>query len=264
MEPTTYPFDSEGRLIRPGRLVWIRLGDLVVDPQAQRGKTPGINRIAAAFDPRLFGIPLVSIRDGKKYIVDGQQRCSAMIKLGWSDRFVQCWAFDHLELKDEADVFLGTDDRTEIKALPKFHIARVAGRPAEIDIDRIVQANGYTVSTSERGISAVASLRRTYDLAPGVLNAALLVIDQAYGPTGMRGEVLEGAGMVLARYTLLEPADVAVKLNATRGGIGALSSKAHYEHKHSGMTWAHCYASAIVDLLNAGRGGKKLHPWRAS
>jgi len=60
----------------------IKVDDLVAD-QYQRGINKSHTKdIAKRFDPRLTGLPIVSIRDGVWYVIDGQHRVAAAKELG--------------------------------------------------------------------------------------------------------------------------------------------------------------------------------------
>lgn len=51
------------------------------------------------------------------------------------------------------------------------------------------------------------------------------------------------------------------KLAGSRGGVNGLLNNAAMWREKTGQTVAHCVAAAAVDLINQGRGGKKLPSW---
>jgi hypothetical protein len=258
------PKSTTNRLNRTGHLEWVCAADVVVSPTGQRELREGwAAQIAAEFDPDRFLPPLVSRRDGKLYVIDGQHRFEALRILGWDTRPIQCWVYDGISEAQEADLFLWHNNRKTVSAFDKFRIGVSAERDAESDIDRIVRASGFKVANSDHGgIRAVGALRKVYAHGPAVLARTLKIIRDSYGDDGLGGEVIEGVGLVCARYNgSLDDAHAVSRLTTVRGGIGALNSKAYTARKVLAKPLAQCYAAAVVDIVNAGKGGKKLPGW---
>jgi hypothetical protein len=252
------------RVERNGHLRWVAISDIKVNPRAQRDLRPGwAAQIAADFDPDRFTPPLISLRDGKHYVIDGQHRIEAMKVMGWHDQQVQCWVYEDMTEAQEADLFLWHNNRRSVGAFDKFQTAVVAERDVEVDINRIVLANGLKVAQSQSGgIGAVGALRTVYGYGPATLGRTLRIIRDSYGDDGFKGEVIRGVGLMCARYNGdLDDQTAVNKLSTARGGVGALMSKAHIYRKQLGRPVPHCVAGAAVDILNAGRGGKKLPNW---
>lgn len=255
------------RVQRAGHLEWLTVSDLKVSPQAQRELRPGwAAQIANDFNPDRFTALLVSHRDGNYYVVDGQHRVEAMRILGWDHgQQVQCWVHEGLNESQEADLFLWHNSRKNVEAFDKFQIGVVAGRPIEMDIDRIVRLQNLKISRDASvpgSISAVVTLREIYNHDPGTLARTLKIAVGAYGDDGLAGPVLRGIGLVAARYNgELDDDKLTARLGSARGGIGALNSRANINRQKFGTSLPQCYAAAIVDLFNSGKGGKKLPSW---
>ncbi len=256
------------RIERKGHLQWVTVSDIEVSPLAQRDLRPGwAAQIAAEFDPDRLTPPLVSKRDGKYYVIDGQHRVEAMRLMGWGDQQVQCWVHDALSEAQEADLFLWHNQRKAVQAFDKFRIAVVAGREQETDIDRIVRAAGLKIASAkgDGGIGAVTSLERVYRHGPKVLARTLKIVRDAYGDAGMDGQIIQGVGLVCARYNgELDDNKAVARLGSARGGVGGLTSKANVLRKATNKPVPHCVAAAVVDTINAGKGGKKLPNWWAA
>jgi hypothetical protein len=255
------------RVERNGHLRWVAVSDIHVNPRAQRDLRPGwAAQIANDFDPDRFSPPLLSLRDDKYYVIDGQHRVEAIHLMGWDDQQIQCHVYEDLNEASEADLFLWHNTRKAVSAFDKFQIAVVAGRDEEADINRIVLANGLKVAHGLPGsISAVTALRRTYAHGPKVLARTLCIIRDSYGDDGLQGNVIEGIGLVCARYNgELDFGHAVQRLSGARGGLGALMSKAYSYRKQLGKPIPHCVAGAAVELINAGRGGRKLPGWWAA
>ena len=254
---------TANRIERTGHLRWVTVSDLLVNPRAQRELRPGwAAQIASDFDPDRFQPPLVSLRDGEHYVIDGQHRVEALRIMGWDDQSVQCWVYENKSEAEEADLFLWHNNRKAVSAYDKFQIGVVAERADEQEINRIVLANGLKVSTSDSGIRAVGALRKVYAHGPKVLGRTLRIVRDSYGDAGLDGHVIEGIGLLAARYNgELDDKTAIGKLASARGGIGALNSKAYTFRKMYGKPLPQCVAASAVEIINSGRGGKKLPSW---
>lgn len=260
---TTKSNTTPARIERSGHLRWVAVRDLTVNPRAQRELRPGwAAQIANNFDPDRFQPPLVSLRDGQHHVIDGQHRVEALRILGWDDQQVQCWVYENKTEAEEADLFLWHNDRRAVRAFDKFQIGVVAERADEQDINRIVLANGLKIAQSDSGIRAVGALRKVYAHSPKVLARTLRIARDSYGDAGMNGHVLEGLGLLCARYNgELDEGHAIARLSSVRGGIGALNSRAYMQRKTLGKPLPQCVAAAAVEIINTGRGGKKLPMW---
>jgi hypothetical protein len=254
------------RVQRSARLRWVPIEAMRVNPLAQRDlNRQRVDHLAANFDPEQIGSPTVNARDGEYYIIDGQHRIAAMKAVGWGDQSVQCWTYDGLSEQEEADAFLKINDTLSVSALDRFRSGVSAGRDVECDIDRIVRALGLCVSRDKvaGAIAAVGTLQRVYKRSgPFTLSRALRIIRDAYGDAGLEGPVVDGMGMLCQRYNGELDEDALVKrLSEAHGGVGGLMNKAEVTRKTTGRSRAECVASAAVDIINRGRGGKKLADW---
>lgn len=254
------------RVQREAALKWVPIGLMRVSPLAQRElNTNRVDRIVATFDLEQIGAPTVNRRGGHYYIIDGQHRIEALRAIGWSDQQVQCWTYEGLSESEEAEKFLKLNDVLAVPALAKFRVAVQAGRDMECAIDRIVQANGCKVTADkvEGGISAVGTLIRIFQRTDGkTLGRALQIILNAYGTPGLEADVLDGIGYLCGRYNGdLEDQVAAAKLGKIHGGVNGLRNRANVIREKTGLTRGHSIAAAAVDVINAGRGGKKLANW---
>lgn len=251
---------------RSSHLEWIPVKDMRVNPLAQRDLNKArVDKLAANFDPELVEALTVNKRGGHFYIIDGQHRREAMIESGWGDQSIQCWVYSGLTEEQEAEMFLRLNDKLTVSSFAKFRVSVQAGRVRECDIDRIVRAIGLVVSQDkiDGAISAVGTLGRVYDRSgPKVLSRALRIIRDSYGDSGLEALVIDGIGLLCARYNgELEDQVAVVKLSKAHGGVNGLLNKAETLRRTTGNQKAHCVAAAAVDIINSGRGGKKLPSW---
>lgn len=247
-------------------LRWVPIADMKISPLAQRDMNNArVNKIIAEFDLEQIGTPTVNGRDGFYYIIDGQHRVEALRGIGWGDQQIQCWTYRGLTEQEEAEKFLKLNDTLAVNAYAKFRIGVQAGRETETDINNIVQGQGLRISTdkTEGAISAVSALRTVYHQSgPGQLARALGIIRDAYGDAGLQAAVILGIGLMCGRYDAsLDTARAVEVLGKSHGGVHGLLSKGETIRRQVGGAKMHCVAAAAVEIINAGRGGKKLPSW---
>lgn len=263
---TTNSTTTPARVQRDARLRWVPIADMRVSELAQRDLNQArVDKIAVNFDPEQVGTPTVNIRGGHHYIIDGQHRVQAMREMGWGDQQIQCWVYEGLSEAEEAERFLKLSDTLAIDGFAKYRVGITAGRSDECDIDRIVRAAGLVVTKDDLpgAISAVGTLRRVYARSgPSVLARTLRIVRDSYGDPGLRADVLDGIGMLCQRYNgELEEPKAIERLAAVHGGVNGLTGAAETLRRKTGRQKNHCVAAAAVDIINRGKGGKKLTNW---
>lgn len=253
---------------REAVLRWIPLDQIHVSPVAQRDLTQArVDKILANLDLEQIGTPTVSSRDGVFYIIDGQHRCEALRAYFEDDPTIkiQCWAYFGLSELEEAEKFLKLNDTLTVNAFAKFRVGVTAGRGVEVDIDRIVRANGSVVSRDEipGAIGAVAALRTIYSRMGGsTLGRTIRVIRDAYGDPGFESHALQGVALVLDRYgDEVDDLTIVTRLGRANGGVKGLINRGEKYRLKTGNLKTHCVAAAVVDTYNSGRGGKNLTSW---
>lgn len=251
---------------RDARLKWIAVADMRVSPLAQRELNRArVDYIAADFDPEQIGNPTVNLRGGHWYIIDGQHRVAALTQMGWGDQQVQCWTYEDLTETQEADVFLRLNDTLTVNSFAKFKVGVTAGREEPVEIDRMVRTQGLVVSQDSipGAIRAVGTLQRVYRRTDSkTLGRALRIIRDAYGDPGLDAPVIDGIGYLVGRYNgELEEQHAITKLGNAHGGVNGLLGKAELIRRQTGNAKGLCVAAAAVEIINSGKGGKKLPSW---
>lgn len=261
------------RIEKAAHLRWVKLGAMRINPLAQRELNQGrVDKLASEWQDERLGYPVVNHRDGWFYIIDGQHRRAALVKIlgdldGWGEHEIQCYVYDGdsaLTAEQEAEEFLGLNDRLNVTTFQKFVIGVEAGRSEESDIDRVVQHLGLRISKAHGSgaIGSVSSLRKVYRLGTGTLQRALRIIRDAYGDAGFQAAVIEGVGLLCQRYNGdLDDNRAVEKLGKAHGGVNGLVNTAEGLRLKSGKARAHCYAAAATQIYNSGRSGRKLPSW---
>jgi hypothetical protein len=256
---------STDKVQRSARLKWVPLDQIRVNPLAQRDLNRArVDYLVANLDLDQIGNPTISQREGHYWAIDGQHRIEALRQFGFTTEPIQCWTYEDLTSAQEAEMFLKQNDVLAVHALPRFRAAVHAGRDVESDIDRIVRAQGCVISSDKipGAIGAVGTVRRVYNRGPVVLARTIRIIRDAYGDAGLEAPVIDGIGHLCARYNgELNEADAVKRLSSANGGVAGLLNKADVVRRQTGNQKGQCVAAAAVEIINAGRGGKKLQSW---
>jgi len=265
----TKPHNTERRVERAARLTWVPLGLMRIPTMAQRElKAARADHIAANMDLEQIGTPTVNKRGGLFYVLDGQHRVEGYkrwIGEGWEEQQLQCWTYEGLSEEEEAETFLKLNDTIAVQAFDRFRIGLNANRPEEVEIAAIVAKAGLTISQSraEGAIGAVGTLRRVYRREGyAVLARALGIIRDAYGTPGLEAPVIDGIGLLCGRYNgELDTTKAVTRLASVSGGLAGLMNRAYFTKNQTNAPLNQCVAAAAVDLINRGKGGKKLPSW---
>lgn len=161
---------------------------IIVDHKYQREQKPAlISRIAASFDPMLFGRPICFLREnGMRYAIDGQQRIAAAKILDPPMRSIPVVSFELVGIQREAEVFVRINEaRKSLTGLEKHRGKIVAKDPAALQIERAVERAGFSIGVnhgSSRSIAAVGSLAYANDRVgeDGIVQI-LTVVREAWG-----------------------------------------------------------------------------------
>lgn len=248
----------------------VALGAMLVSDNAQRKmRQHRVDFLHAEFDPDKMGFPVLSERDKRYYVIDGQHRIEALklwLGHGWESQTIPCRVYTGLGETQEADIFLRLNNTLGINVFEKFKVAVTAGRERETRIYAAVEKCGLHIGLGRTpgSISAVAALMKVYDRSNvPTLVRTLKIIRDAFGDAGFEAPVIEGVGMLCQRYNgALDDNKAVDRLRETRGGVKGLLNRAVDMKLRTGNAKASCVAAAAVDIYNAGRGGAgKLPNW---
>ncbi len=249
----------------------IALGKMVTSAKSNRPLRPArVNKLVAEMDLDQIGMLVLSERDGKFYIVDGQHREKALEKWlgpGWESQQVECRVYTGLTEQQEANLFDRLNDVLTVSTYDKFTVRIAAGRPVETAILNIVEAAGLKVSAHAKNsgagsITCVGTLVKIFLRTDGQnLAKTLAIVIEAFGDAGLLAMILSGISLVLQRYPKLKEDKAIAKLSAMRGGPSGLLAKAAVLRKQTGNDMATCVAAAAVDQIRRGTGGQKIPTW---
>jgi hypothetical protein len=265
----TKPHNEAKRVTREATLTWVPIGLMRVPQFAQRKFRPAwANKLESELDLEKLGTPTVNKRGGLYYLIDGQHRVEAYKKWigeGWENQQLHCWTYHDLSEQQMAETFLVLNHRLNVNTFEGFRIGVNANRPEETTIQSLVERAGLNISQSgaEGAIGAVGTLRKVYRRDGGpVLLRALGIIRDAYGTAGLEAPVIDGIGMLCGRYNgELDTEITVLRLRSAAGGVSGLLNKARFLKNQTNAQFSQCVAAAAVDLVNRGRGGKKIPAW---
>lgn len=264
------PSQPVGRIQRSSKPRWVALNEMKVSPVSQRElKQAWVDRLCENMDLDRIGRPTVNYRDGAYWIIDGQHRVEALRQFGFTptDK-IEVDLYEGLTEAEEAEVFLKLNTVLAVSAFDRFVKGVNAGRADECEVSRVVHANGCVISRDANpgAIAAVGTLMKVYKRSDSkTLGRTLRIIRDAYGDPGFEAGVIDGISLLCQRYNGdLNDETAVAKLSAAHGGVAGLQGKATVLRKQTGQAKNHCTAAAAVDIINSGKGGKKLPNWWAT
>jgi hypothetical protein len=213
------------------------------------------NRIAAELDLDQLGFPIVNLRDGIYWILDGQHRIYALRQKDYGEYQIECEVYENLTDQEMARIFLGRDDRKQVAPYDKFHVSVTAGYTREQGILRAVESNGQKISRDRReGISTVGALGAVYDRSGEVvLGQVIRCINLSFSGDELAFDrsIVEGLGQVFNRFNgKTNEKALATRLSNLRHGARELLQKAEQLRERTGNQKKHCVSAAIVDIYN--------------
>jgi hypothetical protein len=182
----------------------------VIYRDAQRDKVNErtVNDIIDSFDPHALGFPFVAkVNGGDRYhIIDGQNRITALKRMGWEDTHPIAVEVCHVQSKAEAAHLFDLRNTFRAPSAVDRFVARVtAGRPDESAVYELVHAMGYSIGSyaGPSVLSAVTALIRAYtDYGEDALHSALAAISATWraDTDRTRGEIIEAWARMFGLY----------------------------------------------------------------
>lgn len=258
-------------MARPARievtshLQWVRLDQMKINPQAQRGLNDAwANTLADEFNPDLMGFIHVSHRDGWYYIVDGQHRVrAAIIFLGDTSQQVQCHVYEGLTCEQEASLFLELNNTKKQGPMSRYKVALTAGKPDELDVERICRSLDLRIGLDKscEEIGCVTAILATYRKhGPASFSFAMRVIRDSYGYDGFKKQTISALALIKDRYgDKLDEGKLVERLS--KSGIVALNQQGKAMKEATGNPADQCYAHAMIQFYNQRNAQSRVEPW---
>lgn len=252
----------------------IPLDRMIKNDAAQRPFDPAwAKHLATNFDRRLVGVLEVNALPNGYYAVgDGWHRRHALLANG----FVKgpCHVHHDQTEQDQAGLFIGFNTRRNVRYIDDFFARVTRGDTAPVAIVNACEVAGWKTTrggTADGAISAMKSLeqvwklRKADDESLGLVADTLRTITEAwgYGADSVNGQLLQGIGLVLARYSReIDLRGLANKLAKYEGGAAGLIGKARGLRAVYKSTGPNCVAEIVVNVYNSGRTSRRIPDWR--
>lgn len=244
----------------------LALKSLATDPDVQRSlDTRRVDKIAEDFDPNALGVITVSHRGGGTYfVVDGQHRAAAARIVKGDDWKISCRVFDGLSLEEEAGMFRLLNNTARVGALDLFRVRVIEGEKVAVYVDEMLTRHGLRVGPG--AFMAVTAAERIYNRDPMALERTLGVTVRAWGREGaaVDGRIIEGVGLVFARYGDAIDADSLGERLARNSDAASLIGRAHTFREMIKKSVVQCIAEIVVEIYNKQRSTRALPSWRSS
>jgi len=253
---------------RPSKIRPVLISQMRVPPalvtQRQFRQAHG-DAIAADLDLNKLGFPIINIRDGIPWVLDGQHRIYALKANGFEKDVLDCEVYEGLSDAEAADIFLGRDARKAISAYDKFHVACTAGHRRENDIRRVVEAQGLKITNTktENSVGCISALCQLYDRSGDtVVGQTVRVLKKAYAGVSAAFDtyLVTGVGLVFNRYN--GATNEGLLIEKLGGATGGLLRRAEMMRERTGASKSTCIAAVVIELYNKGLTPKqKLASW---
>ena len=144
-----------------------------------------VDRLIRNWDERLLDPLVVSFREGRFYVVDGQHRISAMRKMnGSADIIVPCKVYSGLSYEQEAELYYKLDRAKTHLSLAQVTKAILESgiNPSYTEIQRLIEAAGFRWALekksggAEHEILATRAIFSAYHTLGAGLFARMLVL----------------------------------------------------------------------------------------
>lgn len=228
-----------------------------------------VERLIREWDERLLDSIIVSFRDGKFYVVDGQHRIVAMRQMnGGKGVMANCKVYSGLTYEQEADLCYKLDKAKKRLSLSQSTNALAeAGTDAEVaEVKRLVESCGFAwalgKSHGKTGeIVSTRALMNAYRLLGGPTFSRMLSL--VWGawkgdPRSLTAAVLSGMALFVKTYdTELDDHAFIKRLAAVDPDEINRRGRADFSTNNAALR----FARVLLEKYNGQRGGKKL-PYR--
>lgn len=261
------PPTDEPEYSNPGMERSIHTGKLTSGLPYQRPVNPKeVDRLIREWDERLLEPVIVSFRDGKFNVVDGQHRIAAMRKMnGGGSVMVNCKVYSGMSYSQEADFCYKLDKaKKRLNLSQSTNALAEAGTDAEISqIKRLVESCGFVWALNKsRGktgeIISNRALVNAYRLLGSDAFSRLLSLlwDTWQGdPRSLTASVISGMALFVKTYdTELNDHAFITRLSQIDPEEINRRGKSDFSTNNAALR----FARVLLEKYNGQRGGRKL------
>ena len=255
----------------PRTEIYLSLSELYAGQPYQRPiKEAEVNRLVREWDARLLTPLVVSYRDGRYYIVDGQHRaCALRLKNDGKDTVALCQVYRGLTYEQEAELYYKLDRAKGHLRLPYATKALLeSGSDPELtEVNRLLNDAGFIwaldkPSGKDFEIESTRTVINAYRLLGGTaFSRMLLLLARTWhgAPASLKSSILSGMALFVKTYeTELNDATFINRMSAVAPDEIIRRGKADFSTNKNALR----FARVIWDKYNGHqRGGKKL-PYR--
>ena len=228
-----------------------------------------VERLIREWDERLLDPIIVSFRDGKFNVVDGQHRIAALRKMnGGNGVMVNCKVYSGLTYEQEADLCYKLDKAKKRLSLSQSTNALAeAGTDAEVaEVKRLVESCGFVwaLGKSHGKTGEIVSTRALMNayrrLGGSSFSRMLSLVWGAWkgDPRSLTAAVLSGMALFVKTYdTELDDHAFIKRLSAVDPDEINRRGRADFSTNNAALR----FARVLLEKYNGQRGGKKL-PYR--
>lgn len=245
----------------------IHVNDLCYGNYQRMLSSTWVNRLVKNFDEGLLGVLIVSYRNGKYYVIDGQHRLEAAKRIGIDELVCQV----HLGLTYEKEASLFWKYNKDKKKLSPYDIFKAeleAKDESALNMAEILDKHGYKVRPSSGGrsetkyqILAIATLKRIYKRdGYDILDRVLRLIKETWDGhrDALRENILGGMAIFVRLYNDdFSDEDFSNKLSKTHPEIILRDGRMYADYFKNTRIAVPC-AKVIWKLYNAGKKKHKL------
>ena len=229
-----------------------------------------VNRLIREWDDRLLDPLVVSFRDGKFNVVDGQHRVAAMRKMnGGKEVMVPCIIYSGLTYEQEADLCYKLDKAKKRLTLAQATNALAeSGTDAEIrTVKSLIEANGFVwaLNRRTRGVNEIGSIRALMKswrvLGNEEFSRMLVLLRCAWGghPASLTSFVFSGMTLFLKTYSVEMDDRLFIRqLSKVDPDEIIRRGKLDFSTTNNGLR----YARVILEKYNSQRKNAKKLPYR--
>ena len=229
-----------------------------------------VDKIIREWNPRKLTPVVVSLRDGKFNILDGQHRLSAMRRMaGGKDVIVPCIIHTGMTYQEEAELYASLDtDKTPLTLRQHTKALVESGSDAQLlDVKRRIENAGFTWALDKPTgeafeIAAICAVTSAYRLLGGNAFSRMLdlIVRTWHGtPHSLKAPIISGMALFLKTYeTEVNDHVFVARMSAVSSDEIIRRGKLDFSTNRAALR----FARVIWDKYNGQQRGNRKLPYR--